>query len=106
MRPPTTWGRPSRSSRRPWPANFRDQLGITGGRLYECRDDEYMLVHRFGDSGVGEVGIAVSRNYKPIELTVENGVVVMDPSDPGVDPVFEEKIGARRFAAIAVGDED
>jgi phosphoserine phosphatase RsbU/P len=85
--------------------DFRE-IGITGGRLYECRDDEYVLVHSFGESGTAPLGLAVPTNYRPIELTVENGVVVMDPDDPGIDPVFEEKIGAKRFAAIAVGDED
>ena len=44
------------------------------------------------------------RDYKPIELVLENGVVVMDPTDPGVDPVLEEKLGAHRFAAVAAGD--
>ncbi len=82
------------------------ELGITGGRLYECRENEYVLVHKFGDSGPAELGLAVSADYKPIELTVENGVVVMDEDDPGIDPVFEAKVGATRFAAIAVGDED
>lgn len=84
---------------------FRDQLGITGGRLYESREDDYVLVHRFGE-GNAELGLEVPREYRPIELAIENGVVVMDPSDPGVDPVLEQRIGARRFAAIAVGDED
>src|SRR6185295_7245435 len=36
----------------------------------------------------------------------ENGSVVMGPTDPGFDPVLEERIGAQRFAAIAVGDEN
>ena len=31
-------------------------------------------------------------------------MVVMDPTDPGVDPVLEEQLGARRFAAIAAGE--
>ncbi|MFN2441141.1 MAG: PP2C family protein-serine/threonine phosphatase [Thermoanaerobaculia bacterium] len=86
--------------------DFRDQLGITGGRLYECRGEDYLLVHRFGDYGSAEMGILVPVTYHPIELLLENGVVVMDPTDPGVDPVLEQKIGARRFAAISVGDED
>ncbi|MFN2238490.1 MAG: PP2C family protein-serine/threonine phosphatase [Thermoanaerobaculia bacterium] len=86
--------------------DFRDQLGITGGRLYECRDEDYLLVHRFGDYGSAEMGILVPVTYHPIELVLENGIVVMDPTDPGVDPVLEQKIGARRFAAISVGDED
>lgn len=87
-------------------ANFRDELGITGGRLYESRDDSYELMARFGLSHDGEIGIDVPTAYKPIELVLENGIVVMDPNDPGFDPVLEEKLGARRFCAIAVGDED
>jgi sigma-B regulation protein RsbU (phosphoserine phosphatase) len=30
----------------------------------------------------------------------------MDPTDPGFDLALEQKLGARRFCAIAVGDED
>jgi phosphoserine phosphatase RsbU/P len=86
--------------------NFRDQLGITGGRLYESRDDGYELVARFGQSHEGQIGIDVPKNYKPIELVLENGIVVMDPTDPGFDPVLEQQLGAQRFCAISVGDED
>lgn len=87
--------------------NFRDDLGITGGRIYEAREnDTYELVGRFGLAHDGELGIVVPRAYRPIELVIENGIVVMDPTDPGVDPVLEEKLGARRFAAIATGDDD
>jgi sigma-B regulation protein RsbU (phosphoserine phosphatase) len=88
-------------------ANFRDELGITGGRIYQCQDDDtFELVGRFGHPQDGELGIVVPRDYKPIELVRENGIVVMDPSDPGVDPILEQKLGARRFCAIAIGDEE
>lgn len=87
--------------------NFRDELGITGGRIYEINDDnQYELVARFGATHDLSLGIVVSKEYKPIELTLENGIVVMDPTDPGVDPVLEAQLGAHRFAAIAAGDED
>lgn len=87
--------------------NFRDQLGITGGRVYQMRDDLcFELVARFGDTSGSVLGIEVPRDYKPIELVLENGIVVMDPNDPGVDRELEERLGARRFCAIAVGDED
>ena len=87
--------------------NFRVELGITGGRVYQMRDDLcFELVERFGDTSDMVLGIEVPRDYKPIELALENGIVVMDPNDPGVDPVLEERLGARRFCAIAVGDED
>jgi len=88
-------------------SNFRDALGITGGRVYACTDNStYELVGRFGESQGSELGIAVPNDYKPLQLVRENGVIVMDPSDPAFDPVLEQRIGARRFAAIAVGDED
>jgi len=85
--------------------NFRDELGITGGRIYEANDEgNYELVSRFGAVRNGALGIVVPKDYKPLELVLENGVVVMDPTDPGVDPVLEEQLGARRFAAIAAGE--
>ncbi len=86
--------------------NFRDQLGITGGRIYARRDDSYELVGRFGEIHEGVLNIEVSNEYKPIELVLENGIVVMDPTDPGVDPVLEKRLGAQRFCAIAVGDDE
>src|SRR5215210_87066 len=86
--------------------NFREELGITGGRVYESAGDHPDLISRFGESHEGELGIAVPKNYKPIELVLENGIVVMDPTDPGFDPVLEEKLGAQRFCAISGGDED
>lgn len=87
--------------------NFREQLGVTGGRIYECSDfGTYELVGRFGESREAPLGFSIAREYKPIELAVENGIVVMDPTDPGVDPVLEQKLGASRFAAIAVGESE
>lgn len=86
--------------------NFREELGITGGRVYEAREETYELVARFASSQAMEIGIYVPKDYKPIELVLENGIVVMDPGDPGIDPVLEQKLGANRFCAIAVGDED
>jgi sigma-B regulation protein RsbU (phosphoserine phosphatase) len=87
--------------------NFRDELGITGGRIYEATgDNKYALVARFGDSQDGALGITVPNDYKPLEQALENGVVVMDPNDPGVDPELEARLGARRFAAIAAGDDN
>jgi sigma-B regulation protein RsbU (phosphoserine phosphatase) len=86
--------------------NFREELGIDGGRVYESQGDYYELISRFGESHDGELGIAVPKDYKPIELVLENGIVVMDPTDPGFDPVLEQKLGAQRFCAISGGDED
>jgi len=87
--------------------NFRDELGITGGRIYEATgDNAYEIVGRFGGSSDRSLGIMVPNDYKAIERVLENGVVVMDPSDPDFDPVLEQKLGVRRFAAIAAGEDN
>jgi sigma-B regulation protein RsbU (phosphoserine phosphatase) len=89
--------------------NFRDELGITGGRIYELTPDDncYTLVGRFGKTNSdGTLGITVARDYKPVELVIENGIIVMEADDPGIDPVLEHRLGAQRFAAIAAGDDN
>jgi hypothetical protein len=85
--------------------NFEDDLGIRGGRLYERRDDHYEITRTFGRVKKVPSGISVPANYPPIEQVLDRGVVTLDLSAPGVDRAFEERIGADRFAAIAVGDD-
>lgn len=86
--------------------NFRDQLGITGARLYAYRNDDYELIHRIGRERKGELGIMISETYRPIQALLQNGVIVMDRNDPEIDKQLEKQLGARRFAAIIVGDDD
>ena len=39
--------------------NFRDELGISGGRIYEARgDDTFEIVGRFGEANDAALGIA------------------------------------------------
>lgn len=85
--------------------NFQDDLGVRGGRLYERRDHTYEITRTFGDVKPVPSGLSVPDDYPPIENVIDNGVVVLDLNAPGVDRAFEEKIGADRFAAIAVGDD-
>jgi sigma-B regulation protein RsbU (phosphoserine phosphatase) len=85
--------------------NFQDDLGVRGGRLYERRDDHYEITRTFGAVKPVEPGLSVPVDYPPIASVLDQGVVVLDLSAPGVDREFEERIGADRFAAIAVGSE-
>ena len=84
--------------------NFKDELGVRGGRLYERRDGGYELTRVFGGA-VAAPGIFVPDAYPPVQQVVDEGVVLMDLAAPGVDPEFERKLGVDRFAAIAVGDD-
>jgi len=84
--------------------NFREELGVRGGRLYERRDGGYELTRVFGGA-VAVPGIFVPDAYPPVQQVVDEGVVVLDLTAPGVDPEFERKLGVDRFAAIAVGED-
>ena len=84
--------------------NFREELGVRGGRLYERRDGGYELTRVFGGA-VAAPGIFVPDEYPPVQQVLDGGVVVLDLTAPGVDPEFERKLGVDRFAAIAVGDD-
>ena len=84
--------------------NFRDDLGIIGGRLYRRTDDGYELVGSFG-SAAPPPGTVVPHAYAPIEAAIDAGMVVMDRATPGLDPELEALLGTReRFAAIALAD--
>jgi sigma-B regulation protein RsbU (phosphoserine phosphatase) len=85
--------------------NFKDDLGVRGGRLYERRDHAYEITRTFGEVKPVPPGVSVPLDYPPIENVIDNGVVVLDLNTPGIDLAFEEKIGADRFAAIAVGED-
>ncbi len=84
---------------------FRRELGILGGRLYRRQGTSYHLLTTFGEAKEAPPGLKVSRSYEPIQRVLREGVAYMTPEDPEVDPAFEERIGAREFAAIEVGEE-
>jgi len=85
--------------------HFRDDLCVRGGRLYERREGGYELTRTFGGVRSVAPGIFVPDTYPPVQRVIDDGVVVMDLTAPGVDPVFESTLDVDRFAAIAVGDD-
>ena len=88
-------------------ANFRDDLGIIGGRIYGLFGDNYELVQGFGSASDAPVGTKVPRAYSAIEAALDSGLVVMDRNAPDLDPELEAQLGTREhFAAVAVADGD
>src|ERR1043166_8219834 len=47
--------------------NFRDDLGVRGGRLYERRDHGYEITRTFGEVKPVAAGLSVPLDYPPIE---------------------------------------
>jgi len=81
---------------------FRDQLGIYGGRLYLREGQSFVLQTSLGDAKPvgGEVEVPVS--YPPVQLVLAERMLYMDAADPRSDPLLEEALGAGQFAAIEV----
>jgi sigma-B regulation protein RsbU (phosphoserine phosphatase) len=87
--------------------NFKDELGLTGGRLWQARDGGFELIRTFGANEVVTPGVFVSRAYPGLQRVLDEGVAMVGLEEPGVDPDFEHSIGVDRFfAAIAVGEDE
>jgi sigma-B regulation protein RsbU (phosphoserine phosphatase) len=84
--------------------NFRSELGIAGGRLYQRDENDYVLKKGFGRSRKVLDGLAVPMSYEPIRRALEEGVVLADLKDPWVDRELEARLGVTRFAAVSFGD--
>jgi serine phosphatase RsbU (regulator of sigma subunit) len=80
------------------------ELGITGGRIYVREGDHYRLWTTFGGAPEAARGILVPRSYDPLRRVLEQGTVYIDEDHPGLDRALENRLGARGFAAIEVGD--
>src|SRR5258706_8008715 len=67
--------------------NFRDELGITGGGVFELHaENNHGLVGRFAASHSGPPGVLVPRDYKPIQLLLGDSGRVLGPQHPAVRP--------------------
>ena len=76
--------------------NFQGELGVRGGRLYERRDGGYELTRVFGGS-IAAPGIFVPDAYPPVQQVIDEGIVLLDLTAPGVDPEFERRLDRRRM---------
>jgi len=86
-------------------ANFADDLGIRGGRIYVHNDGSYELVKGFGEASAAPIGLRVWKTYPPFEKMLETGIVIMSRDDERLDQNLEKELGTREcFAAITVSD--
>lgn len=85
--------------------DYEEELGISGGRVYQQRGQSYILTAQYGREARVAPGFRIPVTYKPIQLLRRSGYICMGPEDPGFDIKLEEKIGVKQFAAIAVGED-
>ncbi|MCZ6726522.1 MAG: PP2C family protein-serine/threonine phosphatase [Acidobacteria bacterium] len=84
---------------------FGEELGLTGGRIYDRDGSDYVLTATFPDGERALPEVRIPDTYGPIDIVLQHRFVYMQPGDPGLDPDLEAAIGAGEFAAIWVNSE-
>lgn len=85
--------------------DFRDDLGLVGGRIYARQDDAYVLDREY-PAGRARMGFRIPAAYPVIQELATQGYVYRGVDDPDVDREIEAAIGVEVFAAIMVGEDD
>ncbi len=85
---------------------FRDDLGLYGGRLYRREEEAYVLQATFGGARQVPTGLQVPASYAPVELVLRLRSLHMAADDPRLDEDLEKSLGVEEFEAIEVGDGD
>lgn len=87
-------------------SQFRDQLGLYGGRIYRREGDEFVLQGTFGEAKEVPEGLRVSADYGPIGELIQRRTLYMEEDDPLLDRDLEADLGVQQFVAIEVGDQE
>lgn len=85
--------------------DFRDDLGLVGGRIYARQDDAYVLEREYPE-GRARLGFRIPSAYPVIQELAVQGFVYRRVDDPDVDREIEGALGVEVFAAIMVGDDN
>jgi sigma-B regulation protein RsbU (phosphoserine phosphatase) len=83
--------------------DFKDDLGLVGGRLYVREDDHFVLQMEYPHEARSMVGFKIPDSYEPVQELLNEGFVLYDLDDPAVDSSIEEALGVKTFAAVRVG---
>lgn len=84
---------------------YGEELGITGGRIYEQTNSHYQLISQAGNSQAPP-DTTISMDYAAIQKLRHEGQILLCPSDQDFDPTIEGPLGMHCFAAISLGDND
>ncbi len=86
--------------------SFARELGLTGGRVYVAEGAEYRVWATFGEAKEVERGVRVPASYPPVQMCLAQGTLYMGEEDPSLDRVFEDRLGTKGFAVIALGNRE
>lgn len=83
--------------------DFRDDLGLIGGRIYVRDEDDFVLQKEY-PANERHLGFRIPASYPPIRELMRTGFVLLDAKDPRVDREIEQALDVSTFAAISVGE--
>jgi len=78
-------------------------LGITGGRIWERREDSYKIVSQVGSNGNKDSVLPADHHY--LRLIQENGYILYRRGDDGRDHSLEDVHGVGDFIAVPIGPD-
>jgi sigma-B regulation protein RsbU (phosphoserine phosphatase) len=81
-------------------------LLIDSGRVYEDRGAKgFELVHQVGSKDPQAIGVLIRLNYRPLQLLLQHGVFIFDPTVQGQSERLERRLGGMESAAVLIGSE-
>ncbi len=86
--------------------DFRDDLGLLAGRLYERRGKIYRLLDQSGRGPKVDADFTFSASYKPIERLSLDGYMFSRQGDADFDQRIERPLGIQAYAAIVIGERN
>ena len=85
-------------------AEFKDELGISSGRLYTRDGGVYLLRHSSQPLANGLEGFSIPVDYPPVREIERRRAVAIHEDFPGYDPDLESRLGVSNFAAFSLAD--
>ena len=83
--------------------DFKDDLGLVGGRLYVREEDDYVLQLEYPDRG-NPLGFRIPVSYAPVQELLRNGFVFVAVDNVERSQEIEGTLGVDSFAAIRIGE--
>ena len=86
--------------------DYRDDLHLVAGRIYERDDEERYILRRWHGETPSKVGYTVPISYAAVRILLERGLLIMKETDPEFDPAIEDPLGVSSFASMTLGDDN
>ncbi|MBU0530167.1 MAG: hypothetical protein KKC05_00675, partial [Nanoarchaeota archaeon] len=85
--------------------DYGDDLGFTGGRIWERQGDVYRMTDQVGGNG-DRLGYTFPADHPYIEQMKRDGLIMYKRGDEGWDSTLEDPMGVDGFTAVPIGRDE